>query len=81
MVAEIDMTISRNIALVNKSLNVAPRCLSVETCCTPLIVKKTAANCSNPTKENQNPNDRRAPTVLLWTHRHVKSKDGKADEG
>ena len=54
MVADMDMTISRNIALVNKSLNVAPLCLSAETCCTPLIVKNTAANWGQPTTKNNN---------------------------
>jgi hypothetical protein len=45
IVATSDRTISRNIAFVKRSLNFAPRCSAAATCCTPLIDRKTAANC------------------------------------
>jgi len=44
IVAENDMTISRNIAFVKRSLNVAPRLSASDICCTPLIAGKIAAN-------------------------------------
>jgi hypothetical protein len=73
MVAEMDMTISRKIAFENKSVNVAPLLLSAETCCTPLIVKKTAANYRKKSESE--------PTPCGLTHRHVKSKDCETDKG
>jgi hypothetical protein len=76
-VAEIDITISRNIAFVKRSLNFAPRCSAAATCCTPLIERKTAANCTRLTVSQL----AASLNFVVKTHRHIHGKDGVSHKG